>query len=220
MHAPRWERFAAICGVLFVVLAITGFVLIDAGAPGADAADAEIVAYFEDDDTELKRELGANFLAGGAFLLLVFLGSLRSALRAAEGERETFTSAAFAGGVAMATLMLVDALLEAGVASADGFFESYDANADTAILLSSMSWWVSGFILLSGGVMVGAASVIALKTGLLPRWIAISGLALSALSFFNETAQALILPLMLVLLWVGLVSMLLFLRSRSTSSPA
>jgi len=218
MHAPRWERFAAVCGVLFVVLAIAGAALTEAGLPGSGASDAEVVAYFEDSDTELKRELGSNLVAGGVFFFLIFLGALRSALREAERSRGTFTSIAFAGGVAMAVLMLVTAVLEAGVASADGFFDSYDVDADTAILLGSLTWWLAGFSLLAGGVMVGASSVIALKTGFLPRWLAIAGLVLSAISFFNETAQALIIPLLLVFLWVAVVSVIL--TKRGAAQPA
>jgi hypothetical protein len=209
MHAPRWERFAAICGVLFVVLAVAGFALVDAGLPSSDAPREEVVEYFEESGTELKRELGANLAAAGAFFLLVFVGRLRSALREAEGAGGTFASVAFGGGVAMASLLLVGGLVDAGVASADGFFGSYEVDADTAILLMSVSWWVSGFLLLAGGVMVGATSVVALKTGFLPRWLAIAGLVLAVASIANETTQALVIPLLLVLVWIAIVSVIL-----------
>jgi len=218
MHAPKWERFAAVCGVLFVVLAIGGAALTEAGLPGSGASDAEVVAYYEDSNTELKRELGSSLVGFGVFFFLVFLGRLRSALRDAEGGQRTFTAVAFAGGVVLAALLLATAAFEASIASADGFFDSYNVDADTAILIGSLTWWLAGFSLLAGGVMVGASSVIALKSGLLPKWLAIAGLALSAISFFGESAQALIIPLLLVLLWLAVVSVILTKRGTAPSS--
>lgn len=97
------------CGVLFVVLAVGGAALTEAGLPGSGASDAKVVAYYEDNDTELKRELGSMLVGFAVFLFFVFLGSLRSTLREAERGRGTFTSIALAGGVAMAALMLVSA---------------------------------------------------------------------------------------------------------------
>ena len=94
MQAPKWERFAAACGVLFVVLAVAGAALTEAGLPGSGASDAEVVAYYEAGDTELKRELGSNLVGFGVFFFLIFLGRLRSALRDAEGGQGTFESGA------------------------------------------------------------------------------------------------------------------------------
>lgn len=220
MLAPRWERFAAGCGVLFVGLAVAGFVITAAGLPGSGASDAEVVTYYEDGDTELKRELGATLIGFAVFFFLLFLGSLRSAAREAERARGTFTSIAYAGGVTMAALMLVTGALEASIASADGYFENFDVDAGTAIFVQSLTYWLGGFELLAGGVMVGATSIIALKTGFLPRWLAIAGLVLAGIAFFGETAQTLIVPLLLVLLWTAIVSAILFWRSKPDSGSA
>jgi hypothetical protein len=214
MHAPRWERFAAGCGVLFVGLAVAGFVVTAAGLPGSGASDAEVVTYYEDGDTELKRELGATLVGFAVFFFLLFLGSLRSAVGEVERARGTFASIAYAGGVTMAALMLVTGALEASIASADGYFENFDVDAGTAIFVQSLTYWLGGFELLAGGVMVGATSIIALKTGFLPRWLAIAGLVLAGIAFFGETAQTLIVPLLLVLLWTAIVSAILFRRSK------
>jgi hypothetical protein len=76
-----------------------------------------------------------------------------------------------------------------------------------------------GFAIVGGGVLVGATSLAALRTGLFPRWLALPGLVIAALAFFGETIAAFVFPVMLVLLWVLIASVLLVRRSRVGIGP-
>ena len=121
MHSPRWERFAAACGIFFVVLFLGGRVLQDTGASNSGVTSAQVVAHYSDGDTELRREIGATLIGFAAFFLLIFLGVLRGVLGGAEAGRSVFTSAAYAGGIVMAAFVGVAASLDTAVVSAEGF---------------------------------------------------------------------------------------------------
>jgi hypothetical protein len=86
--------FAASCGVLFAVFLVAGFALRDTGASSSDVSAAEVLSSYSDSDTEHRREIGATFVGFAVFFLLVFLGTLRRALAAAEGNSRLFSSSA------------------------------------------------------------------------------------------------------------------------------
>ena len=219
MRGERWDLFAALSGVVFAVLFLIGFALEDAGSLGANASTTEVVAHYGDSGTELKSEIGATLIGCSLFFLLLFLGSLRGALGRAEGECGAFTSAAYAGGVAMVSLIGTSAALQTAVASTEGFYESYEVDADTPLLVSTIALWTLGFAVVGGAVLVGGASLVAWKTGVLPRWLAIGGFVAAALGFFGETTAAFGVPVMLVTVWI-LVSSVILTRRRVTTSPA
>jgi hypothetical protein len=104
----RAYELAAVSGVLSVVLLlISGFLA--PAAPSRGSVTAKIIHYYVTNHTAL---LHAGYLAGTSlFLFFLFLGSLRSMLRAAEGGSDILSSAAHAAGVAFAAA----ALLAAGV---------------------------------------------------------------------------------------------------------
>jgi hypothetical protein len=60
------------------------------------------------------------------------------------------------------------AALETAVASAEGFYDAHQVDADTALVLSTLSLWSFGLALVGGAVLVGSASLVAWKTGLFP----------------------------------------------------
>jgi hypothetical protein len=62
--------------------------------------------------------------------------------------------------------------------------------------------------------------VLALKTGFLPRWLAFVGVALAVLLMFGQFSLIVFVPLPLLVLWIFLVSILLFLRERRSRPPA
>ena len=219
MRAQRWYLFAALSGVVFAVLFLIGFVLEDAGSPGANASATEVVEHYADSGTELKGEIGATLIGFSVFFFLPYLGSLRSVLGRAEGEGGAFASAAHAGGVAMISLIGASAALQTAVASTEGFYETYEVDANTALLISTIALWMLGFAMVGGAVLVGGASLVAWKTGALPRWLAIGGFVAAALGFFGESTAAFGIPVMLVTAWV-LVSSVVLTRRQVTASRA
>jgi hypothetical protein len=217
MHAPRLERFAAACGIIFVLLFFAGLLLQDTGASSHDVSPAEVVAHYSDGDNELRREIGATLVGFAVFFLLLFLGSLRRALQRAEGERGVFTSAAYAGGVVMAAFLGISAALATAVASAEGFYDNYDVEANTALTFSTLSLWALGLASVGGAVLVGSASLVAWKTGLFPKWLAIAAFVAAALGFFGETTAAFGVGYVVTLAWLLVASVILVKRGPGVS---
>jgi hypothetical protein len=209
-------RFAAGCGAAFAVLLLVGFALQDTGASSPSVSTAEVVSSYSDAGTELRKELGATVVGFAVFFLLVFLGSLRSTLRRAEGVDHHLSSAAFAGGIVMVVFLGASAALETAVASADGFYDSYEVDASTVLAFSTLALWALGFAMVGAAVLVGSASLLAWKVGLLPKWLAIAGLVVAALGFFGESTAALVVPLILAAAWLLVVSVILVRRVSSS----
>jgi hypothetical protein len=156
-------RFAAGCGAAFAVLLLVGFALQDTGASSPSVSTAEVVSSYSDADTELRKELGATVVGFAVFFLLVFLGSLRSTLRRAEGADHLLSSAAFAGGVVMVVFLGASAALETAVASAEGFYDSYRVDPSTVLAFSTLALWALGFAMVGAAVLIGGASLLAWK---------------------------------------------------------
>jgi hypothetical protein len=219
MNAPRWQRFAAGCGILFVVFFVVGLALQATGASSSGVSSDEVIAHYSDSSTELRRELGATSIGFAVFFLLIFLGGLRQALRSAESAPSVFSSSAFAGGIAMAVSLGVSASFGTAVASTEGFWDNYEVDGNTPLLFADMALWTLGFAVIGAAVLIGSTSLIAWKTRLFPRWLAIAGFVIAALGFFGESTVSFVLPVVLVSAWLLVVSVILT-RRFPTRTPA
>jgi hypothetical protein len=216
-RTTRWSRVAPAAGALFALLQIAALLLFSIDAVRSDTSRADVLATYTDDAAEARKEVGATLVGFGAVCLLFFAARLRDALRIAEGERAVLSSAAFAGGVGMAVLLCASAALETAVSSAAGFFDAFEVDADSALLLASLSVWTLGFALVCGAVLAAATSLAAFKTALLPRWLAIAGFVVAALGVFGETTAVFVVPVMVLLAWVLTVSIVLTAATERTA---
>jgi hypothetical protein len=218
MRTSWWERFAALCGALFVVFFVAGFALQGTGAPSADTPPADVVASYSGSGTELEKELGATFVGFAIFFLLIFLGRLHRSLRRAEEDR-LFSSSALAGGIAMAVFLGVSAAFGTAVVSAEGFYAAFEVDANTVLAFSTLWYWFLGFSLVGAAVLIGSASLVAWRTGLFPRWVAIGGFVVAALGFFGETTAVFVVPFILLAAWL-LVASVMLARREPGSAPS
>lgn len=103
---PRWERFAPLGAVGFLVSLVLGVAAIGATAPAGDAPAAEIAAFFAEHG---GGHLANTFLAGfGGFVLYPwFLAALWRAIRRVEGDDGLCAPAALVGGVALLGPLLI-----------------------------------------------------------------------------------------------------------------
>jgi hypothetical protein len=200
------ERFSALAGVLAVVLWALGIVVIGGGhlgLPGGVPEESanEVLAHFQE-NADAAVSGGWLFMLG-SLAFLWFVGILRGRLYAAEGERATFASIAFAGGVAAGVFAV--GLPTGGVVAGLG---EDQLGAPEAAALNALE---TAFFLgaeLAAIVLLAAGAVVALRTAVLPRWWAVVSILLAVWLVIGPIGWIGLLAGLP--LWTVLTSLLLF----------
>ena len=110
----RLERWAALGGVISVVLFVIGSILQYSGAPDGDAAPGKVIAWYSDSGHRDQLNIGWILIGLGLFSFLWFLTALRQALIRLVGEGFLPTLATV-GGAVYATLALAAAAVSNGI---------------------------------------------------------------------------------------------------------
>jgi hypothetical protein len=172
----RWERLAALAGVAFVALYVAAFALgIEVGK-----SDREILDYYADSGNRAKEVVAFFLIAAAALAFLLFASSLRSLIARAEQETAMLATLAWAGGTACAVLVLAGNAVSRATAFA-AMSDDFQLDPNTRRLVEDV-----GFLLFVSGalaaiLLVVAASLAALRHGLLPRWLGWAGFPAAAL---------------------------------------
>lgn len=177
MSDKKWEKYAALGGVLFVVLNVIGSIAMGS-PPASDDSNAEVLEWFVDKESGIKLAL---FLGGLSVIgLLWWFGSLWRRMTAAEGGSHRLSVIALTGLVGSGGAWMASAAIQGTVASrtvdlgqAAGFFYA----------LSGAMMGVAGFFVVTHLIAVNAIS---LRGTLFPRWTAYLGL-LAAAGFLVST---------------------------------
>ena len=193
MSEQLWQRLGAACGIVYVVLLISG------GSIG----DPDIRIVF--------------FVEMLAFLFfLFFLGNLWSALRRAEGGSRWLSATAFGAGLMSVTIKVASAapVLAARYRAGDGLDPQL---ARTLQDINDASFYLSFFPL---AVLLAAFAMVAIRSGALPKWLGwiaaavglafiVGGMSGSA-DLQSEWAG---LPMILFTFWVIAASVVLIRRA-------
>jgi hypothetical protein len=168
---PMTDRWPLIGGIVFAVLMVVGGALV-LDVPRADAPELDVAEYLADGSAHTRNIIGAYFWVVGALAFLWFLTRLRSVLRRAEGGTGALSNLTFGAGVAFAAIWMVSAAALAAVPYAIELRDAPVTQPDLVRVLSAMG----GLLLLLGGAFAGllvvvAASVAILRTGVYPRWL-------------------------------------------------
>jgi hypothetical protein len=210
----RFERWAPIGGIAFVVLMVVGSILIG-DVPAPDASQQEVTDYLSDGSNHVRNMVGAYLWVVGALAFLWFLTRLRTDLRRAEGGTGALSNLAFGAGVAFAAVWMVSAAVTAAVAYA---VELRDAPVTDPDLVRVLPTTGRLLLLLGAGfaglLLVLAASVVILRTGVFPRWLAWLGIVAATVLLFDVVYRN-ILPFWL---WVFIVSSVMLMRRETTAS--
>jgi hypothetical protein len=157
MRDSEWERLGAATGAFSVLLFIIGFGIYP-DPPAVDAGAIEVHAYYAEEQDGIQASL--VLLTAALFFFIWFLGSLRSALRAAEGGTGRVSAIAFAGGLVGAGALFTLITLIAGAA-----FRPEEATPEVTTALNDLAV-VSGAPALAAFTALFAASAkVALRHG-------------------------------------------------------
>ena len=201
-------RWAALGGIVYVALFIVGNILLFDGAPDSDASPSAVSKYYMDSGHRDKIMIGWLLAGLGVFFFLWFLSSLRRTVRRHEGEDGFLTALTTIGGVIYATLALAALALNAGIRTMSD--DTYHHEVYSGLIHAAND---AGYVLHATGgagasAMIIAASLAALRAGVVPGWagwlgVAAGILALASIIFFPQAAIA---------LWIVTVSILIFVR--------
>jgi hypothetical protein len=210
----RTDLWGPIAGIVFVVLFVVGFFLFD--LPSGDDSAREITSFYNDSGDRAQLIISGYLLVLAGVFFLWFLASLRNRLLAAEGEPARLSVIAFASGVVFVAMLMVAAAAFVTVAGDITFGDEKFVSLEGARLLPELGYP----ILLIGGMfaaiaMIDAASVLIVRTGVLPRWIGYFGFVAAVALLF----AVFFVPMIFLLLWVLFVSVAMI-RSQAPITPA
>ncbi|MBA3790350.1 MAG: hypothetical protein H0X23_03800 [Rubrobacter sp.] len=187
------RRLGAASGIFYVVLLILGSDVLGGTETGAGI---------------LVELLGFAFFP-------FFLGSLWTCLRSAEGDGGWLSVTAFGGGLVALAVKLASVAPILAVRASEGI----DPGIAKALIAMNGASFVITFLPLA--VMLSATAIVAIRTGVLPRWLgwvaAVVALgllgALSAAVVSPSPPEWVFLPMLLFALWVVATSIALIRRA-------
>jgi hypothetical protein len=210
MNAHGWERWSPVAGLLYVAL----FVIAIVTTPDTGETNREILEHYADEGNRRNDMILTFLLAPAALAFVWFVSHLRSLLAAA-APSSALPTLALGAGVASAGLLLVAA---ATFGSISFTYEEGDFVLDpnTARLVGSVGYGVFVGSMWMAGLVVLATSLVALRTRLLPVWLAWLGLVVTLALVFAFA----FVPVFALLAWAAVVSVVLLARPPTLASSA
>jgi hypothetical protein len=172
MTNQRLERFAAGAGILGTLMSVTYVLMPPHGSryPYTPQVIAEMARNHE--SYLFKNLLGTLSF----FTFLFFLGSLYSALRRAEGDTGWLSLLALGGGLVMTAVHSLESVASYALA----WHVAHEGDVAAVTALGDIQDLTAYYYAVPLAVMFVAASIVAYRTRVLPRWIAWLGFVAGA----------------------------------------
>jgi hypothetical protein len=206
---PRtgFARWAALAGAVYVLLFVVGVIVFFTGAKGGDDSPATVIKWYSDDANRNQLHYGWILIGLAIFFFLWFVAALRRAVNAGDPDGVLTGVVGLGGGIYAATTLVAVALEDGIKTMSDDTFQ-HRVYPELIHAADDAGWVIhaSGAVGLSA--MIIAASYAFMIRGAWPKWagwvgIVVGVLALGAIAFF---------PQFLFLLWILVVSVMMFLR--------
>src|SRR5712691_4084682 len=163
-------RWAALGGILYVVLFIVGTILLFDGEPDSDASPAKVIAYYSKSSHRDRIQIGWLVAGLGIFFFLWFLSSLRRTVRRHEGEDGFLTALTTIGGAIYATLAFAALAVNTGIRTMSD--DTYHHTVFPGLIHAADD--ASYVMHATGGAgasaMIIAASLAAMRAAVVPKW--------------------------------------------------
>jgi hypothetical protein len=202
-ESQGWSKWAPLGGIAFIVLFVVGIILFT--TPDVDNSPQQITSFYDDEGNRTQLIISGYLLVLSGVFFLWFLGSLRARLLEVEGGAGRLTSIMFSSGIVFVTMLMAAAACFMFVAGEITFADA-PVDPEIARVLPDLGW---SFLLIGGAfaaiAIIDAASVLILRTGLFPAWIAWLGFVAAVVLLI----AFLVFPIAALLVWVGVVSLAL-----------
>jgi hypothetical protein len=201
------RQLLPLSGAASVVLIVASFIVVGE-TPDLDAPMSEVVSFYTDNDSSLQ--FGAALLALGAFFFLLFSTTVSTLLRRDPARGAVAANFSLAGGIVFA----VGATIFAGLAFTAGNTVD-DIGPATLQTLHVLEMDMFFTVAVGTAAFLLGTGVGALKTALLPRWLAwvaivIGVIALTPAGFFGFLALG---------IWTLIASVMLAMQAGAAPSP-
>jgi hypothetical protein len=206
MSGGGLARLGGICGLLFVVLIVPAFVVGYPDAPTSTSSAREVLGYFGTSAGTFVLFNGTVALLS-TFFFLWFLGVLYGVLRRAEGVDGVLSTVALAGGMLFITLSCAGYTAEIMHPATLERFVNFVPDAQRTFESLALSAWLYHFCQVGDAVMISAASLVVLGSGILPRWLALVGFLAAILALLHFLFP--LVGAVAGLVWITLVSALM-----------
>lgn len=206
------SRKSGLVGVAFAVL-FTAYGFLDNG-PSQDLSNASTQAWYAHHSlTQWLISTAFGALAG--VCAIVFAVMLRHRLSPA-GDRSAAVQLVTAGGYVAAALVLAGVALY-GTIPIQHLVNTATLPTPAVSRIMLGAGYATGFVIapLAFGLMVAAVSMLGLRNGTLPRWLAIAGFPVAAL----QLASVLFFPIWLIVLWSLATGVTLAIRKSRSIAP-
>lgn len=206
---PRtgFARWAALAGAVYVLLFVVGVIVFFTGAKGGDDPPATVIKWYSDSGNRDQIHYGWVLIGLAIFFLFWFVAALRRAVSVGDPDGVLPGVVSLGGGVyAAATLVAIG--LEDGIRTMSDDTYQHRVYPELIHAADDAGWVIHAAGAAGLSAMIIAASYAFMARGAWPKWagwlgIVIGVLALASIVFF---------PQFLFLLWILIVSVLMFLR--------
>jgi hypothetical protein len=214
-HARR-DRWTPIAGVLAAVTFVVGLMFI-ANSPDSGDTDAQVLAWYADHGHRVGIIVGAFLFAFCGLFVLWFASGLRQRLHAAEGPGGRLANVALGGAILFVGMLWVGGAALAAIPAAQSFGDTPPLKvADVARFVPSVGF---GAILVFGAfgaiALIDATSIVALRTGILPKWFAWLGFVATIALLFGVV----FIPMIALPIWLVAGSVILFRLPSAEAEP-
>jgi len=197
-------------GVLYVILFVIGTIVLFNGEPDTSSAPAKIIAWYSDSGHRDQVNVGWILITLSVFFLLWFVAALRRAVSTVDPEG-ILTGVVGIGGGVYAALAFGSVALNAGLRTMSDDTYQHRVYPELIHAADDVGWVMHATGAVALGAMIIAASLAFMWGGVWPTWagwvgVLVGILTLGSIAFF---------PQFLFLLWILVVSVVLFLRPNS-----
>ena len=201
-------RWTALAGAVYVVLFVVGTIVLFSGSPAGDAAPSKVIQWYSDSGHRDRVNIGWILIGLGIFFLLWFIATLRRAVMAVDGEG-ILTAVVTIGGSVYAAVAFASVAVNAGIRTMSDDTYQHRVFPELIHAADDVGYVMHATGAAALGAMIIAVSLAFMWAAVWPKWagwlgVIVGILAIGAIFFFTQ---------FLFLLWILVVSIVLFLRS-------
>ena len=210
--------WASLGGLVFVVLAVVGSMLLFDGP--SSSSPAKMASYYGNASNRSHMNIGWVLTGLALFTLIWFVAAVRERIR--ESEQAVPEHGTFLSTIVLVGETVYIAVAMAGIAVADGIKTMSDDTYHHQVysgLIHAAGDATYLLVVTAGAAMASfifAVSIAVRRYAILPRWISWFGFVAGVAAIFS----LIFFTMLFWLLWVAVASVALFLRSRSATVQA